>query len=97
MDYPGKESHLYNPGDLMSIVIHKITGETPCPTCDARIQQMNTWGWIKTWHNRRLIVGWIRDESIKRGYPSTDNAILIVFKETLKSICRNSQSRKLRP
>jgi hypothetical protein len=57
------------PGDALSILIKRITGQRPCPKkCRQRIVQMNAWGWWRCWHNRKTISGWLREEARRRGH-----------------------------
>lgn len=58
------------PGDLLKIVIQKITGAVAGPncSCNTRAAQMNAWGWCGCWRRRDVIVGWLSEEAARRGH-----------------------------
>jgi hypothetical protein len=75
-----------SPGNLFSIVIHKITGQSPCANCLGRIALMNQWGWWKCWRNRKTIATWLAEEARARGHQITETSTLDFLKAAFKEI-----------
>lgn len=82
------------PGDLLGIVIYKITGENPCKACDRRRKEMNKWGWLGCWRNREKIIGWILLESKKRGHDVGAGEVLSLMKAAMGEIRKERKKKK---
>lgn len=75
------------PGSLLKWMIWKLTGVLPCPKCDRRAQEMNEWGWLGCWRNRRKIYEWLTHEANSRGHQideATLQALLLAGLRELK-------------
>jgi hypothetical protein len=81
-------SSLRRPGDLFSIVIKKITGQTAgnCGCCAARIQTMNAWGWWRCWRERKLIALWLAEEARRRGHEIDETKALDFLRAAWKEL-----------
>jgi len=79
---------LARPGDLLAIVIGKITGAHYTHTCDCaqRAAAMNEWGWWGCWTRRQMILGWLREEAAKRGHKVEQGAILELFLAAIREL-----------
>lgn len=80
-------SSIRQPGDLMAALIFRITGQMAgtCGPCAGRVRQMNQWGWMRSWLNRKIILSWLTEEAAKRGHPIDQPSLLellrVAFKE----------------
>jgi len=73
---------LRHPGDLLSVIIFRITGQyaANCGVCGQRKAKMNRWGWIGCWKNRKEIIGWLILEAAKRGHQITEVSMFELLK-----------------
>lgn len=74
------------PGNVFSMVINRVTGANPCSRCNQRIKQMNNWGWLKCWSNRKTIAAWLADEARRRGHHISNDSALAFLKAAFKEI-----------
>lgn len=72
------------PGNVFSTIIKGITGANPCARCNQRIKQMNDWGWLKCWFNRKTIAAWLSEEARRRGHRISDDSALDLLKAAFK-------------
>lgn len=68
------------------MAIHVLTGEKQAGSCacTARQAQMNQWGIMECFRQRRVIAGWLIEEAQKRGYIVTRRQALLAFGRLLK-------------
>jgi hypothetical protein len=82
---PASNFLAFRPGDLLSIVVHEVTGVRPCINCLDHIEVMNQWGWWRCWLNRKTISSWLSEEARSRGHEISESAALglvrVAFKE----------------
>ena len=73
------------PGSLLSVLIRQLTGQSSenCPRCQARVEQMNEWGWIGCAQNLGTIVQWLVDEARARGRFIDGNTVRALVKSLL--------------
>jgi hypothetical protein len=81
------------PGNVFSFVIRRITGVLPCGCCREHIAQMNQWGWLKCWRNRKMIAGWLREEAAKRGHVITDRVAMDLLVAAWREYRQNRSPR----
>ncbi len=58
-------SQLASPCHWLKAAIKQVTGASPCGACIERCKQMDAWGWVGCWRNRRVIAGWLTEEAEK--------------------------------
>lgn len=80
-----------NPGDLFALIIFKITGQhtANCGVCGRRKKQMNEWGWLGCWRNRKTIIAWLCEEAAKRGHKIDKASMTVLFKAAWKELKQN--------
>jgi hypothetical protein len=78
----GTRAVVMQPGDLLAILLKKITGKNAatCGQCAVRMQKMNSWGWLECWVRRHEIIGWLSEEAASRGHPISEDAVWSLFK-----------------
>lgn len=59
------------PGSLLKWAIWKATGIKACSTCSERSRQMDQWGWLGCWKERKTITDWLIHECKSRGHEVT--------------------------
>lgn len=81
---------VWRPGEMLAMLISQITGQYPktCGACNQRIQQMNEWGWIGSFHHRREIIGWLNEEARKRGHAISEKEVGSLFRAAFKELAR---------
>lgn len=74
------------PGTIFSDLIFKITGEK-LSSDDSynKKKQMNQWGWLESWNNRKIILKWLIEEAEKRGYKIGEDRALSLLREAFKA------------
>lgn len=77
-----RSTSIARPGDLLSWMIFKATGQKAanCGRCRDRIRQMNEWGWIQCFRNRRLIIAWLMHEASLRGINMSGQSAAALFR-----------------
>lgn len=75
----------HQPGAVLKWAIWKLTGVRACGQCSDRSRQMDRWGWVGCWRNRKKIIGWLIHEARARDQELTQKAagelILSAFKQ----------------
>lgn len=87
------------PGDLLAIVIQKVTGLNKPLSCGcaARQAQMNEWGWLGCLRHRKTIIEWLVQEAARRGHPIESKAAVTFLKAAVREINeRRSPGNKIK-
>lgn len=81
-----RQAEQHGPGSLLSAMIRAATGidSARCASCDARVKQMNAWGWTGCIAHARTIYGWLRDECKARGIAPDRRMIWKAIKGALR-------------
>lgn len=83
-----------SPGTVFSRAITSITGVLPCHACRERIKQMNQWGWLRCWKNRKQIAFWLAKEASARNHPIDPNAAEGIYVELFKVAVRELRAQR---
>ena len=81
------------PGTILAAAIKAAVGVdlgAGCAVCSERKKQMDQWGFLGCWRNRREILGWVSAEATARGIKVTPFMVLRAIKAAVKQAVKGS-------
>lgn len=83
-------------GSLLHWALKDLAGQDVSAGCGcgARIAEMNSRGYWWCWKNRKVIMGWLQEEAVKRGIQVDDSRLSSIIKAGFREFWRKKGAAK---